>query len=148
MKPFIVTAGNALAIADWIEHRKGIAIWESIDLSDPGYTVTTPVETADGKPTPKPSWKVANTPARVITSVDEVVVSIDKEVKRFHVGVRVGGSGLKLKLTDGATHKVRKAVEKAGEGAYHVFDYMTQEAVIMAPESQTPLADFMKKIRG
>jgi len=38
---------------------------------------------------------------------------------------------------------IRTAVAKAGEGAYHTFDYATQEAVILKPESQIPLPDYL-----
>lgn len=148
MKPYIVSPENALRIAGWIRDRKGIAIWESIDLSNPSFSVTTPVISYDGQPTPKPSWKVANTPARIITDMADVVVSVDREVKRFHVGVRRGSQGLSLKVTDGGSRRIRKEVAKAGEGAYHVFDYETQDAVIMVPESQMPLTEYLKTREG
>jgi hypothetical protein len=38
-----------------------------------------------------------------------------------------------MRLTAGGSRKVRAAIAKAGLGAYHVFDYELQEAVIMAP---------------
>ena len=57
----------------------------------------------------------------------------DIEVKRFRVGVRWGSQGFTLKVTDGGSRRIRREVSKAGDGAYHVFDYMTQEAVIMKP---------------
>lgn len=48
-----------------------------------------------------------------------------------------------LKCTDASTRRIRAAVERAGEGAYHVFDYMTQEAVIMRPTRQVPIAEYV-----
>jgi hypothetical protein len=52
------------------------------------------------------------------------------EVKRFHIGVRLGSQGFIVKLTDGATRRVWKEIAKAGEGSFCRFDYGTQEAVI------------------
>lgn len=56
------------------------------------------------------------------------------EVKRFHVAVRWGAQGFSLKLTDGATRNVRRALAKAGEGSTYTFDYDTQECVIYMPD--------------
>lgn len=72
------------------------------------------------------------------------MVAIDREVKRFHVAIRMGSQGFSMKCTDGASRRIRSAVAKAGEGAYHVFDYTTQEAVIMAPEKVIPLPEWEK----
>lgn len=57
----------------------------------------------------------------------------DIEVKRFHIGLRMGSQGLIVKVTDGGTRRIRHEVAKAGDGAYYTFDYGTQEAVIMRP---------------
>jgi hypothetical protein len=130
-------------IAEWLRDRNGIAIWESIDFSRPGNTLTTPVNTSTGEPATKPAYWVGSAPVCIITSFLDVVISVDKEVKRFHIGVRMGAQGLMLKCTDGASRRIRSAVAKAGEGAYHHFDYMAQEAVIYKPESQVPLLEFL-----
>jgi len=143
--PHIVTAENAQRIADWLDTRGGIAIWQSVDLSDPGFSLTTPVRGIDGQAVTKPHWKLGNTPARIITDAADVLVSKDVEVRRFRVGVRVGSQGFSLKVSDGGSRRIRSAVAKAGEGAYHVFDYGTQEAVIMKPESQIPLLEFLRR---
>ena len=58
-----------------------------------------------------------------------------EEVKRFHVGVRMGSNGLALKVTDGGSRRIRREVSKAGEGAYYAFDYLTQDAIILRPKS-------------
>jgi hypothetical protein len=144
MEALIILPENAVKMAEWLRTRGGLAIWNSVDLSDPGFSMTTPVLTGDLKPYPKPHWKVENQPSRIITDAAEVVVSEDVEVKRFHIAVRMGSQGLTLKLTDASTRRVRKEVEKAGEGAYYTFDYGTQEAVIMKPAKQTPLLDYLK----
>jgi hypothetical protein len=142
MDPHIVRAEDAAKIAQWLDSRGGIAIWQSINLSNPGASWTTPAKTEDGQPYPKPTWEASNAPERIITSPADVIVSVDKEVKRFRVGVRMGSQGMSLKVTDGGTRRIRRAVIKAGDGAYHVFDYETQEAVIMAPATTTPLLDW------
>lgn len=148
MEKHIVASENAAKLDDWLRTRGGIAIWSSIDLSDPGKTVTTPVNTADGTPTGKPGWQFESFPSRIITDPDEVVVSTDEEVKRFHVAVRMGSQGFKIKLTDASSDRVRKAVEKAGKGSFYQFDYYTQEAVIYKPVKMVPLTKFMAKTAG
>jgi hypothetical protein len=135
---------NAEKFADWIKNRGGVAVWTSADLSDPSYSMSSPAE-KDGKPYPKPSWKVGNSPV-VITDPKEIGVSDDVEVKRFHVSVQVGGQGLCLKVTDGGSRRIRKEVEKAGDGAYYVFDYGSEDnCVIMKPKGWKSLAEWMEK---
>jgi len=107
--------------------------------------MTTPLKTAEGALVTKPHWSMGETPERVITSMEDVEVCIDVEVKRFRVGIRRGGQGLTFKCTDGSSRRIRKEVEKAGKGAYHAFDYFTQEAVIMAPESILPLTEYKEQ---
>lgn len=51
---------------------------------------------------------------------------------------------MQIKCTDAATRRIRAEVAKAGDGAYYVFDYATQEAVIMKPESQVSLLEFLE----
>jgi hypothetical protein len=143
LKPYVTTPENAEKIADWLRTRGGIAIWTAIDFSRAGQSLTTPANTLEGNPFPKPAYWVAATPGCVITDPAEVLISHDAEVKRFRVALRMGDNGLKVKCTDGATRRIRAAVAKAGEGAYHVFDYETQEAVILKPEKQVPLADYL-----
>jgi len=60
---------------------------------------------------------------------------VDKfiEVKRFRVGLRMGSQGFLIKVTDGGSRRIRREVSKAGEGAFFVFDYSEQSAVIMKP---------------
>ena len=144
MEPYIIDPQNAERIAEWLKTRGGLAIWKSVDLSDPGFSMTTPVNNADGTPAVKPHWKLENTPSRIITDPAEVLVSKDVEVKRFHIAIRPGSQGLNFKVSDGGSRRIRAEEEKAGEGAYHVFDFSTQEAVILKPESQVSLTEFLK----
>jgi hypothetical protein len=143
LKPYVTTPENAERIADWLRNRGGIVLWQSIDFNRAGQTLTTPATTADGEPHPKPAYWVASAPIRAIVDPADVFISHDVEVKRFRVGLRTGSNGMQIKCTDGATRRIRAAIEKAGGGAYHEFDYMTQEAVIYKPESQVPLLDHL-----
>ena len=138
---YVIRTEDVDRISEWIKSRGGIAIWQSINLSDPGKTITTPVLNAEGKEVTKPLRWVDDKPARVITDPAEVWVSVDEEVKRFRVGVRMGSQGLSLKVTDGGTRRIRREVARAGEGAYYIFDYDTQEAVILRPVSQKRLSE-------
>ncbi len=139
---YTINSENMALISKWMKTRGGIAIWRSRDLSDPGRSVTTPRLQESGEPTTKPGWQYGNEPDQIITDPAEVWISVDEEVKRFHVAVRMGSQGFSLKVTDGGTRRIRKEVEKAGEGAYYVFDYETQEAVILRPVSQKRLDEF------
>lgn len=126
---------------EWLTNRGGLAIWECLDLSDAGKTWTTPAKTKDGKPTEKPHWAAGKVIATV-TDLGQVVVTVPKEVKRFHVATRMGANGLKIKLTDASGRKVRAAEEKAGPEAWHEFDYECQDAIIYVPGERVPLKDW------
>lgn len=142
MEPHITNVANAAKIWTWLNERGGLAIWESINLSNLGATWTTPANDKDGEPTKKPTWQAGETP-RIITDPAEVLVSIDREVKRFRVGIRLGSQGMTYKVTDGGSRRIRKEVAKAGKNAYHLFDYETQEAVIMASDKTVPIAEYI-----
>lgn len=137
------TLENAPKFRDWIKNRGGILIWESVNLSNPGMSWSTPAWLeGTQQPYPKPSWQAANTPARHITSEADVLVLVPKEVKRFYVAVRQGSQGMMLKVTDGGTRRIRSAVAKAGEHAWYEFDYATQHAVILKPGKIIPLNEW------
>lgn len=141
----IVTAENAEKIFNWLEHRGGIYIWRSVNLSNPGASWTTPATTEDGKPYPKPTWQADSTPERHVTDPNDVVVSVDEVVKRFHIATRMGGNRLTIKVTDGGTRRIRREVAKAGEGAYYEFDYSCQDCLIFKPVKQQPLLEWLKE---
>ena len=111
------TQENAPLLARWIKAGRGLARWCSVDLSNPGKTWTTPARTVDGKPQPKQNWQMANEPELIVESADDVTVNVDKEVKRFHVGLRRSGNGLMLKCTDASSARIEREVAKAGDGA-------------------------------
>ena len=140
---------HAKQFLEWIKTRGGLALWRSINLSNPGRTWTTPANQKDDTPMPKQSWEMDNKPYRVITDPAEVEVHVPKEVKRFRVGVRMGSQGFSLKVTDGGSRRIKREVAKAKENysdAWYEFDYSTQEAVIMVPDSKSPLEEFVAKL--
>jgi len=134
------TIENAPRFWDWIRNRGGLAVWRSIDLSNPGASWTTPADH-----TQRPTWQAAEEPESIITDPDDVEVCVDREVKRFHVAVRPS-DGFCLKVTDGGSRRIRREVEKAGDGAYHVFDYGDYDnAVIMAPDRTMSLSQWAEE---
>lgn len=135
---------HAPRLAEWIKAGRGLAHWRSADLSDPGQTWTTPARQLDGTPTKPGHWKMEPEPAFVVESSDDVTVFTDKEVKRFHVAIKKG-YGFRIECTDASSRKIKAAVAKAGPGAYYVFDYESQEAVIMAPDSKCTLTEWIAR---
>ena len=141
--PHIVNSNDAPRISEWLTSRGGVAIWRSINLSNPGASWTTPALNSDGSRVMKPNWQCDSQPERVIVNPADIQVSFDIEVRRFRVGIRVGGQGTMLKVTDGGTRRIRSAVAKAGTGSYHHFDYTTQEAVIFKPDKVISLVEWL-----
>ena len=147
--------GSFLNIVDakkgwyWITNRGGIAIWEvQLIGGGPGgvRSYMSPACQLDGSPMTKPHWSVGNKPREIVTDPREISVVEPKEVKRFHVALRMGRQGLTMKCTDASTRKIRAAVEKAGEGAWYEFDYSTQEAVIYAAGAEIALKDWADRM--
>ena len=124
----------AVKVKEWITAGRGVAVWDRIDFSRRGDMIT-PARTVDGMDTSRPHWSVSMLPKVAYESLADFMVNVDKEVKRFHVGTRVGSQGFAVKVTDAGSRKIDTEVVKAGKGAYHVFDYGDyKNAVIMAPE--------------
>lgn len=145
MDKLTIQAENAKQIYGWLQDRGGIHVWNSIDLSDLDRQMISPANDPEGRPTTKPHWKMSEFP-KLITDPEQVIVSIDKEVKRFHVATRMGSQGLSVKVTDGGSRRIRREVAKAGEGAYYTFDYGDyKNAVIMAPEKTMPIREYIKQ---
>ena len=105
-------ASNAGLIWKWFKERGGILIWGSADFSDPGKTSTSPAVGPDGKPPGRPHWWSTEEPILHITDPVEVGVIKVKELKRFHVGVRMGSQGMCMKVTDGGTRRIRSEVAR------------------------------------
>lgn len=139
-----VNVEDAAKFADWIKTRGGVAIWNSVNMSNPGASWSTPATVADKTtPYPKPTWEADDTPV-IVTDPEKIEVYKGTEAERFRVGVEKG-SGLTINVTSGGSRKIRESVAKAGEGAYYQFDYGTQEAVIFKTETLGSLKDWMEK---
>jgi len=137
MEKHVVSQENASKFLDWIRTRGGLAIWCSVNMSNPGASWTTPVLNQDGTPVTKPIWEADTKPARVITDTSEVEVVTYKEVEQFRVTIRRGG--LLFKCSDTSSRKIRDALARAGKGSVYHFDYETQRAVISVPDKSVPL---------
>jgi len=133
------TIENAPKLAQWLNDGRGLALWRCADLGNPGKTWTTPARNVDGTPTQPCHWSMEKQPAIIVESAEEVTVFIDKEVKRFRVGLKRGYGY----CTDAASRRIKKAVADAGDNAYYTFDYDTQEAVIMKPTSSMTLGSWL-----
>lgn len=139
---------DAAKEADWIKNRGGVAVWE-IQLIGGGPNNTraysTPAQKLDGSPMDKPHWSVGNKPNYIVTDPAEISVVVPREVKRFCVSIRRGKQGMTFKCSDVSSRKIRERVSKAGEGAWYEFDYNTQEAVILVPDQEISLKEWMEK---
>ena len=124
---------HARQIADWLKNRGGIAIWRTLNLSDPGKSWTTPADSS------RPDRYAESLPSEVITDPNDVGVTQYREHKRFHVALRMGKQGFALKLTDASNNRLNRALQKAGAGSSYEFDYETQEAVILVPDKVEPI---------
>jgi hypothetical protein len=141
-----IKADAAETVLGWINTRGGVLVWNSIDLSDPYKSWTTPATGPAGEPVTKPSWQAANEPAQHITSADDIEVVVPKEARRFRVALRMGASGIRVKLTDASSRKLRAALDKLGPASWHEFDYATQEAICYVPSTATvTLAAYARK---
>lgn len=150
---YTTTPENAAKIWDWLQNRGGIAHWLSADLSDPGWSTTTPRLTKEGEPFPKPHWKSQDTPGwcQTIDDQDNILIDVPKEAARLPVYVKPGNTHM-LVLTAVSALRCQKAVGRANaqliregkkEGAWYEFDYASQEAVIFVPDSVVPIAQFI-----
>ena len=141
MNPLYCAPENAAKFLDWIRNREGIAHWSSLNLSNPGQGWCTPVISQDGTRLARPHSYATSAPDQIVTNTDDVLITVGREVKRFHVGLE--RHGFALKLTSAATRRVRDACEKAGDKAWYEFD--GQDAVIMVPDKEQTLTDYAKE---
>ena len=143
MEPITCSPENAPKFLDWIRNREGLAHWSTVNLFNPGEGWCAPVISKDGTRLARPHSYAASEPDRIVTSSDDILVVAGKEVKRFHIAVE--RHGMALKLTGGATRRVHAALDKAGDKAWYVFDYETQDAIIMVPGKEQTLTEFAKE---
>lgn len=141
MTKITVAARDATKVVGWMYEGRGLAQWNSVNMSNMGASWLTPANDEEGQPMPPPSWESARTPSKVTFSPAEVVVLTYEEVARFYVETRVSGSGLYTKLTYESTKDLDAALKTAGDGAVYEFDYETQEAVVFALAGEAPLPE-------
>lgn len=83
---------DASKMRQWLDTRGGIAIWKSINLSNPGTQWLMPADVTE-----KPSWQCANDP-EIVTSAADVGIYTETLYKAFRVSLRQ--AGMAFKLTD------------------------------------------------
>jgi hypothetical protein len=130
-----VRAADASKFWEWVHMRGGVAVWRSVNLSNPGASWSTPAKQEDGSPMPKPSWQSDDKPEKVVTDPSRIKVYTGRKVKTIRIGIQ-RGSGLSFVLTDSATRRLREAMREVGEEAYYTFDFDERErriAVIWLP---------------
>lgn len=141
---------NVQFIRKWLAARRGLAVWNAADFS--GRKMSTPLLDAEGNPYPQPTWWVDKTPSATATTEEEVFVRVWKEVKRFHVAVRMGSQGLTVKVTDYGSKRIRKECEKAtdktGKESSYYFDYESHEnVVIQVQDAVVPLTEYGREVQ-
>ena len=156
MKPHLTTQSNAHRLADWLQNRGGLVIWESHDLGNPGRSVTCPYRDAAGNVKASPGWQYPK-PGRHITDPAEVAVETPREVARLRV--RLKQAGMQLTLTAASSRKLRDTMNQHGEGAWYVFASTgssqgstphgllngEDEAIVFVPDSILPLPEWLAK---
>lgn len=140
---------NATKLQEWCEKRGGVAKWKSINLSNPGYSWSTPALNEDGTPYSKPNWQCGNTP-EIVTDPKEIGI-IERELyKAIPVGLQ-RGDGLSFTLTPAATRKVHKLQEqcekKHGDSFIEraVLDIEGASIGVYYTKSQTSLFDWIEQ---
>ncbi len=142
--PIELSEPQAAQVAGWLEHGR-VRYWENADLRVAGgfHLAPTHHDNGDEAMIHKPHWQCHDLPSLEIFSTDAFAVVTRVEVKRFRVGLRMGSQGFTVKLTDGASNRLRRELAKAGEGATYHFDYGTQEAVITVRETTMPMSSWL-----
>jgi hypothetical protein len=136
----ITVPGAKEKFEQWIADRGGILVWPNENLSDPGKgPMFTPATTADGEDgtKSKPHWGVGK--PILVKDIGEFEFQKIKELKRFHVAVRLGSQGMSYKLTEAAGRRLKKELAKATEkfgDSWYEFDYCDEKnCVIMVPDN-------------
>lgn len=119
MKSFIIEGRpeHAGKYRDWLRTRGGLALWKSVNLSNPGAEWVTPADAL------KPTWEAAQNPT-IVTDPAQVGIYTEVLFKRVRVALRMSGNGLSTKLTDHSQRKLDKALdacrEKHGSAHYRI----------------------------
>jgi len=134
---------DAERILDWIKNRGGVAVWDSCAIGDPGQAFT-PALDKDGNRTTRPGWRYGGKPSSIVTDASDVTVLRCEKFKSFHVSTKKGG-GFSIVLTDASSRKLKKELERAGEGSWHEFDYGSHDnCIVYRVDSNIPLPEWSK----
>lgn len=142
-----VAKENAKKFWDWIKDRGGVAVWRSVDLSDPGQSWSTPRMTATGEAASPPTWRASAAPDKVITNPANIGVYDRELVRTIRVGIE-RGSELSWVLTAAASDRLRLALRLIGDGAFYEFsldDNGRRVAVLYRSVPLGSLADYARK---
>lgn len=104
-----VSKADAPRIAGWLANRGGVAIWQSLDLSDAGARTFTPADAS------RPSWRYADKPVEIVTQASDIGVYQEKLYKAFPVSLRRSSNGMTMKLTDNSQRKLDKHMQDCRE---------------------------------
>lgn len=133
---FTVTLCDSSQIWKWLTSGRGLAVWRSVNLSNPGGQWLTPAFTETGEPSPRPIWEADNKPFAVYTMTDapNIGVVFPKTVKSFHVAIRPSSQGFGMKVTDGGSRRIWKTIAKTKkelktDEVWYVFNYGEKENV-------------------
>ncbi|MBI1320218.1 MAG: hypothetical protein GC168_14920 [Candidatus Hydrogenedens sp.] len=141
--PLAVHVYQAAKVARWLQHCGGVAVWGSLDLADSSREWLTPARLTDGSPSNRPHWSSPQQPKRIVTDIGQVYVVTHREVARVRIAIRRGSYGLRWKLTDASSTRLRRALEKAGPTAVYVFEGI--HAIVHVEASRTPLAEWLRE---
>lgn len=136
---------------DWLTHRGGIAVWTSVNLSNPGQKWSTPAFSIDGTPTTKPNWQAGDTPI-VVTDPSQVGIYTETLFKDISVKLRFGSQGFMLKLSDASQRKVDRVLDacraKHGNAHYRTGGLVNPVVSVYYTDKIIPLSEYQETEKG
>jgi hypothetical protein len=87
--------------------------------------------------------EVDNKPYLIITSENDVIVRLPKEVRRIPISLDWAGQGADVKITEDSSRRVGLALAAARQkhgSAWHEIDLRTRNAVIYIVDQELPLS--------
>jgi hypothetical protein len=129
--PHLCLTEHAAQFWTWIKSRGGVAFWQSQAIEAMGRTVQTPVNNEDGTGKAKPHWQYAESPIRIVTDPDEIVVVVAKS------------QGMWPCKRDGELTRASKTkFDRLNPHSYWVPGH-DGKAEVFAAEHMVPLRDFI-----
>lgn len=128
----------------WLQAGRGLALWRSADLGNPGASWTTPARDKSGNATARPTWQAESSPALIVESADNVIVETFRTVKTIRIAL-ARGYGLRIDLTPASSRRLRAELAKAGEGSTYEFGgWDGKDCIILKPSGKCTLAQWAK----